>query len=153
MVTVDRDLELQRNVLDELKSDLAAGDSEVWVSVENGVVTLTGSVQNYCKRAAVLDAATSVPGVRDVLNHVVVRGDVIPLSDAEIAEQARWALRWNVLVPDDTIEAKVSDGVITLTGIVRHSSERDDAERAVSHLAGVRSVRNRIVVEGGSPHP
>ena len=153
MVTVDRDLELQRNVLDELKSDLASGDTEIWVSVENGVVTLTGSVHNYCKRAEVQDATASVAGVREVVNEIIVRSDETPLSDSEISEQARWALRWNVLVPDDNIELKTSDGVITLLGVVSHPSERDDAERAVNHLAGVRGVRNRIVVQERLPRP
>jgi osmotically-inducible protein OsmY len=147
MITVDRDIELQRDVLDELKSDLAAGDSEIWVSVKSGVVTLTGSVYSYCKRAAVQDAATSVAGVHSVVNDIVVQSDATRLSDADITEQAHWALRWNVLVPDDDITPSVSDGVITLTGVVRLTSERDDAERAVSQLAGVREVRNLIVVE------
>ena len=146
MITTNRDLELERDVLDELKNDLATGDPEVWVSVEDGIVTLTGTVRNYSKRAAASVVAAAVIGVRGVINDIIVQDNTTALTDNEIAESVRWALRWNVLVPEDRIESKVNDGVVTLTGEVNRMVEREDAERAVSYLAGVKSVRNQIVI-------
>ena len=56
----------------------------------------------------------------------------------------RHALEWNVLVPADEIYSTVSDGWVTLAGDVEYYRERVDAERAVSHLSGVRGVTNSI---------
>ncbi len=67
-------------------------------------------------------------------------------SDSEIAQAIRHPLEWNVLVPSNKIHSTVTRGWVTLEGEVEYYSERADAERAVSHLSGVRGVTNKIVV-------
>ena len=44
----------------------------------------------------------------------------------------------------DDVNANVKDGVVTLTGRVTMPYKRDDIERRVAQLDGVREVRNRI---------
>jgi osmotically-inducible protein OsmY len=46
----------------------------------------------------------------------------------------------------DAVNATVNDGVVTLTGKVTMPYKRDDLERRVAAVAGVRSVADRIAV-------
>jgi VCBS repeat-containing protein len=67
-------------------------------------------------------------------------------SDAEIAEAALRALKWDVWVPN-TVTLEVQEGRITLQGQVGWKYERDSAEKAVANLAGVMSVNNQITIK------
>jgi osmotically-inducible protein OsmY len=142
------DSDIQQSVLKELKWDTRVEETDVGVEVDNGVVTLTGTVSSWAKRLAAQEAAHRVVGVRDVANDVQVK---IPGSaqrtDTEIAQAVRNALEWNVFVPDTRIRSTVSQGWVTLEGDVEYWSERAEAEKAVINLGGVRGVTNRIEVK------
>jgi osmotically-inducible protein OsmY len=141
------DGETQQDVLRELAWDPRVEQAEIAVSVRRGVVTLTGTVSSWGKRLAAEEAAYRVAGVLDVVNDVEVKvpGGLVR-SDAEIADAVRHALTWDVFVPDQRIRSRVSDGWVTLDGDVDFWAEREDAERAVRNLVGVRGVTNRIAV-------
>jgi len=142
------DAEIQQCVLRELKWDTRVKETDVGVTVANGIVTLTGNVPSWGKREAAQEAAHRVAGVMDVANDVVVRfpgGE--ERSDTDLAFAVRNALEWDVLVPDVRIRSTVSKGHVTLEGDVDYAHERDDAARAVKNLRGVRSVSNLIAVK------
>ena len=147
-MTTKSDTQIQKEVLRELAWDPRVEETEVGVSVDDGTVTLTGTVTSWAKRMAAQEAAHRVAGVLDVANDVQVKlpGGLVR-SDTEIAQAVRQALEWDVLVPDTRIQSTVSSGWVTLTGTVDTVSEREDAERAVRNLTGVRGVVNRIAVE------
>ena len=117
---------------------------------EDGVVTLAGTVDSYIKRWAAEEAAHRVRGVKAVANDIDVR---LPISaertDADIAAAALHALEWDAMLPTDRIQVTVSKGWVTLKGEVDWQYQRQDAERAVRHLVGVRGVSNLIAVK---PH-
>lgn len=141
------DMQLQKEVLNELVWDSRVDASEVCVVVEEGVVTLTGTVSSYIQKVAAGAAAHRVWGVRDVADDLkVVLPGTITVSDAEIAHAVRTALRLDVMVPQDRIESTVSDGWVTLEGQVDLWRHFEDAERAVRHLTGVVGVSNKIKV-------
>jgi osmotically-inducible protein OsmY len=145
---VRTDAEIQQDVLRELKWDSRVEETDVGVEVDEGVVTLTGTVGSWAKRVAAAEAAHRVHGVLDVANDIVVK---VPGSagrtDTEIAHAVRTALEWDVFVPEKRIQSTVSDGVVTLKGEVDSLRQREDAERAVRNLAGVRGVANLIEVK------
>ena len=144
-MTYKSDEELQSEVKFQLGWDSRVKQTDVAVTTHKGVVTLTGAVDSYAEKLAAQQAAHRAPGALDVVNDIEVR---IPgnqqHSDEEIARAVRHALEWNVLVPADKIYSTVSDGWVTLAGDVEYYRERLDAERAVSHLSGVRGVTNSI---------
>lgn len=147
MATYKSDEQLKQEVLRELRWDTRVNETEIGVIVHQGVVTLTGTVESYGKKLAAQDAAHRVAGVLDVANDVQVQfPGVFAHTDAEIAQAVRRALEWDVLVPSDDIQSTVADGWITLTGTVEYMGEREDAERAVRHLRGVKGVINRIAI-------
>jgi osmotically-inducible protein OsmY len=68
-------------------------------------------------------------------------------TDADIAHTVRSALEWDVFVPHQRIRTTVSQGVVTLEGTADYWSEREDAQRAIRNLEGVRGIINRIEVK------
>ncbi len=146
------DTQIHRDVLEELTWDPRVDETEVGVEVDKGVVTLTGTVTSWAKRVAAQDAARRVTGVLDVANDITVKtpGGLVR-SDTEIAQAVRQTLQWDVFVPDEKITSTVTDGWVTLAGTVERLSERDDAERAVRNLAGVKVVVNTITVTPWNP--
>ncbi len=145
--TNESDAGIQQAVLRELGWDTRVDETEIGVTVHEGVVTLTGTVASWAKRVAAEEAAHRVAGVLDVANDIEVKlPSSLARTDTEIAQAVRHALAWDVFVPDTRIQSTVSDGRVTLEGAVDTWSEREDAERAVRNLAGVRGVTNRIAV-------
>jgi osmotically-inducible protein OsmY len=140
--------EIQQDVLRELKWDTRVDETDVGVEVDEGIVTLTGTVDSWGKKVAAEEAAHRVWGVLDVANDIIVRLPGAPgRTDTEIAQAVRRALEWDIFVPKERVKSTVSEGVVTLKGEVDTWAERDDADRAVRYLAGVRGVVNQLGVK------
>jgi osmotically-inducible protein OsmY len=142
------DEQIQRDVLAELKFEPRVAPNEIGVAVKDGVVTLMGWVDSYTKRWAAEEAAHRVRGVKAVANDIEVR---LPLSaertDVDIAAAAVRALEWDAMVPIDKLDVTVSKGWVTLKGEVEWQYQKQDAERVVRRLSGVRGVTNLILVK------
>jgi hypothetical protein len=93
MVRVRTDEEIHQDVLDELDWDPEVDAKDVGVTVHDGVVTLTGTVDSFLKKWAAERAALRVEGVRAVVNHieVVPRGLVYGRTRTS---PGRWRQRW-----------------------------------------------------------
>jgi osmotically-inducible protein OsmY len=143
-----RDLELQREILDELEYEPSINADEIGVAVEDGIATLSGLVGSFAEKVTAEKAAKRVQGVKAVAVDIEVR---LPMSmkrtDTDIAKAAISALEWNVSVPKDRVKVKVDDGWVTLEGDVSWNFEREAAAVAVRNLSGVRGVRNQVVVK------
>ncbi|OGL17561.1 MAG: hypothetical protein A3F92_09155 [Candidatus Rokubacteria bacterium RIFCSPLOWO2_12_FULL_71_22] len=107
---------------------------------------------SWAKRVAAQEAARRVIGVLDVANDikVTVPGG-LARTDTEIAQAVRRTLEWDVFVPEQKITSTVTDGWVTLEGPVEGWSQREDVERAVRNLTGVKIVVNRITVAPAKP--
>jgi osmotically-inducible protein OsmY len=141
------DTEIQSEVLKELKWDSRFKASEIGVAVHEGIVTLTGNVENYPAKLAAREAAHRVAGVLDVADEIQVNvPGIFEKNDTELAQAVRNALMWDILVPEQKIRSTVSHGLVTLEGTVAFLSEKDEAEHVVRRLQGVHGVINRIEV-------
>jgi len=141
------DRDLKQRILRELKWDSRINWASINVEVNDGVVTLTGSVSSYAQKIAAQEAAHRVAGVLDVANDIEVAPlDRFVRTDSEIAGAVRNALEWDALVPNELIQSTVSDGWVTLEGEVTYWRERNDAEQAIRRLAGVVGVINTLTI-------
>ena len=142
------DAQIQADVLAELKWDARVQPNEIGVAVKDGVVTLTGWVDSYTKRWAAEDAAHRVRGVKAVANDIEVRlSTTDERTDADIAAAAVRALEWDAFVSVADLDVTVSKGWVTLKGTVEWQYQKDDAERVVRRLTGVKGVSNLITVK------
>ena len=142
------DLQIKEDVLDELAWETSIDETEIGVIVENGVVTLSGTVNDYAKKVAAEKAAKRVSGVKAVAEDIIVKyGDYYKKSDKEIAKAVVNALQWNTSVPQDKIMVKVENGWVYLSGEVKWEYQRYAAKRAVENLFGVKYVSNSITLK------
>src|SRR2546429_3075299 len=141
------DEQIQRSVLEELKWDARIHPNEIGVAVKDGIVTLTGWVDNYTKKWAAEDAAHRVRGVKAVANDIEVRlPNSAERTDADLAAAAVRALEWDAFVSVEKLDVTVSKGWVTLKGEVEWQVQQQDAERVVRRLSGVKGVSNLITV-------
>lgn len=142
------DAELVAQVVQELRWDCRTEKSPIRVFVTDGVVTLTGNVHYYANKHAAEEAAHRIAGVRDVVNDLVVLcAPADYRADWEIKQAVTYVLRWNVLVPEKQIEVLVRKGIVHLYGVVNCLSQREEAERAVINLLGVKGISNMLAVQ------
>ncbi len=141
------DDEIRNDVLAQLNWDGRVQPSEIGVAVKDGTVTLDGWVDSDSKRWTAEEAVHRVHRVKAVVNQLEVR---LPSSaertDADIATAIVRALESDALVPVENLEVAVSNGRVTLEGDVEWQYQKEDAERVVHRLAGVRGVSNLIAV-------
>jgi osmotically-inducible protein OsmY len=142
------DAQIQADVLAELKWDARVQPNEIGVAVKDGVVTLTGWVDSYTKRWAAEEAAHRVRGVKAVANDIEVRlPTTAERTDADIAAAAVQALEWDASLSIENLDVTVSKGWVTLKGTVEWQYQKNDAERVVRRLTGVKGVTNLITVK------
>ena len=142
---IKSDRDIQHDVLEELKYEPRVQPNEIGVSVKDGVVTLSGWVDSYLKKWEAEQAALRVYGAKAVANEIEVK---LPSerTDADIAAAAVRALDWDAGIPEK-IDVIVSKGWVTLKGDVEWEFEKQDAERVVRRLSGVKGVSNLITVK------
>ena len=148
------DRQIHAAVLQELKWDTQVDETDAGVEVDNGVVTLTGSVSSYAKKIAVQDAAHRVVGVLDVANDIQVSfpGSMVH-TDTDIAHAVRRTLEWDTLVAHENIHSTVANGLVNLEGTVPFWADRIYAEKAVRNLTGVRAVTDNLTVSAPKVAP
>lgn len=140
-------IQLQKDVSDELQFEPALDPAEIGVAVADGIVTLSGKAKSYAEKWSAVRAAERVEGVKAVVDEIEV---LLPYTyhrtDEDIARAVLHALEWDVIVPDDRIKVHVENGWIILKGTVDHKFQQNSAEDAIRNLAGVRGITNHIKV-------
>jgi len=140
---------LQKDVQDAIKWEPLLHAAEIGVIVKDGVVTLTGSVDNYMKKSEAETAAKNVKGVKAVVEKIEVKytSSWSKKTDADIANEVISALRWSWNVPNDVVKAKIENGWVTLDGDLTWNYQREAARNAVKNLEGVKGITNNIKIK------
>ncbi|MBN8719906.1 MAG: BON domain-containing protein [Sediminibacterium magnilacihabitans] len=142
------DIQIQKDVMEELKWDPSLNAAEIGVTVKNGIVTLSGQVNSYAKKMAAEKDVKKISGVKAVAEDIQLR--VFPSfqkSDSEIAEAVLNALKWNSNIQEEKIKIKVENGVVQLEGEVEWEYQRTNVKSTIENLTGVKSVLNLITIK------
>lgn len=141
-------IQLQRDVLDELQYEPSVDAAEIGVTAKDGIVTLTGHVKSYAEKWSAARDAERVSGVKAIVDEMQVRlSDIHLRTDEDIARAVLNALKWDVMVPDERIKVKVENGYITLDGTVDYKYHETAAVGAIRNLAGVKGVNDLVKVK------
>ncbi len=141
------DAQIKQEVLDELVFQPNVDEIQIGVIVEDGVVTLTGFVDDFQKKVAAEKVANSVEGVKAVAVDIEVKyGDEYKKTSKEIAKAAVVALENNASVSKEKVKVKVEHGLVYLTGQLPYAYQKKAAKRVVEDLLGVEGVINNIEI-------
>lgn len=126
---------------------------DVRVSVENGVITLTGNVALFADREAVEKKAVHAKKDVAVRNEIRITGTSI--SDKDLQEKLVTKLEYDRVEYGTTafnaISVSVSDGVATLGGHAYGPMDKSSALAVASYTPGVQDVIDAIEVDPVSP--
>ena len=142
-------LQLLKDVQDALKWEPFLNAAEIAVTVKDGVVTLTGVVDNYTKRTEAVDIAKNVLGVKAVHENieVVISNVYSKINDNEITMASLNAFKWNCKLPNNKIKVTVENGWITLEGELEWNYQKEAAESAIQDFVGVTRLSNNIKIK------
>lgn len=142
------DLEIQKDVIYQLKWEPFITSSSIGVAVKNGIVTLSGTVDNYAQKLCAERAVKKISGVKALAEDIQIGvSPIFSKTDTEIAESVISSLKWHSAVPDNILHIKVDNGIVTLEGEVEWEFQRNSAKNAVANLLGVRGVNNLISIK------
>ena len=142
------DSQLQYDVTAELAWEPRIDHADIGVSVNDGVVSLSGYVKSYPEKIAAEKAARRVAGVKAIAQEIRVRlAADHKTADHEIAKRILDMFAWNVAIPDGALTVKVERGWVTLTGSVDWHFQSDEARKAAGRVTGVVGVTNLIEVK------
>ena len=140
-----RDETIADRVRQRLRDNPVMDRHDITVSVQNGVVSLSGVVDNPIERQTAEDMAGQVGGVLAVTNRLITNGAQPARTDEELKTSIEDQLWWSPFVDEDHVHVEVQQGIATLTGTVDTPWERNVAEENARE-GGARKVTNRLRV-------
>ncbi|WP_336489550.1 BON domain-containing protein [Methylobacterium nigriterrae] len=142
------DITVRQQVLDELEYAPMIDAAQIGVTVENGIVTLTGHVRSYAEKGIAERVTLRVRGVRAVAEQIEVRYPDNPrIGDEALADRCARVLEWDVRIPENSVSLKVERGCVTLQGCVPYYHQKAAVDKALRRLAGVTDIVNLIAVK------
>jgi hyperosmotically inducible periplasmic protein len=120
---------------------------DVKANVEDGIVTLTGTVDLYQRKLDAAKLARKIGHVQGVRNLLTVAGPDVP--DTQLEQKLATKLRYVRVGYDNTFNyfaLGVKDGVVTVEGQDRTGVGRDEALADIANMPGVKDVVENISV-------
>jgi len=145
------DNEIKNAVKDALFYDPRVLSFMPEISVDQGVVTLTGRIDNLKAKKAAEQTANNVVGVSRVKNYLKVRPAIIP-ANKDLEADIETAMLKNPIVEMWEIDVKAHHGIVYLNGIVDSYFEKSTAEDIASKTNGVLAVENNLTVQDNNDY-
>jgi osmotically-inducible protein OsmY len=122
-------------------------EDHVKVKASDGVVTLTGTVQDRDDRNLAADTVENLPGVVSVNNQIKVEPTYPEHSDAWMAFKIRSRLLVKANVSAASTKVVVTDGNVVLSGTADNVAQKDLTAIYAKDIDGVKTVQNEITVK------
>ena len=137
-----KDSEIADAIMNSLRWNIWV-PNHVQATVENGWVTLSGSVKRGYERRAAEDAIGRMFGIIGVTNNITLKPSVEP---TEIKGAIEKALRRDAKINAGNIKVSADGGKVTLAGTVHSWDEREEAGTAAWNAPGVTGVDNNLAL-------
>jgi osmotically-inducible protein OsmY len=139
------DYEISNAVDDALIDDSATPAWNIDVATDQGIVTLSGTVNNILAEDRAEKIASTVKGVKGIINRLTVSAPF--RADTEIEEDVRDALLWDPVTESWELSASVDNGMVTLNGVVDSWQEKQLASKVAKGVSGVKGIINQVSVD------
>ncbi|HUA15432.1 MAG TPA: BON domain-containing protein [Verrucomicrobiae bacterium] len=137
------DTKISADIQSKFSQDSGLSSKQLTVQSENGVVTLSGNVENDAQRDAASRQAASVPGVKEVVNNLVVGSATATASSTAPPTPAAASPE-----PAPPEPAKPAPGKKS-----RRSHRGEDASQATNPTASPDANSNSAQTAAGNPPP
>jgi osmotically-inducible protein OsmY len=141
------DTEIARVIADTLKYNSAVNEDKIKIKVDNGWVTMEGTVDWEYQKEAVRTAIKNISGVKGMANLIRIT-PVVTAKD--IQQKIAAAFQRHANLDSERILVDVNQNKVTLSGKVRSWIEKNDAENAAWRAPGITSIENRIIVDANA---
>lgn len=147
---MEKDVEIQYNIMEELKTIPLIKPNEIGVAVKNGIVNLCGLVDSYPKKISIEKAIKKIRGVKGIAQDIDVEfiGNH-KKSDSEVAQNILKSIECDTTIQIHNLKIVVEDGCVTLEGSVEWDFQRKFASKVIETIIGVKNVINNIKMANG----
>lgn len=139
------DDDIARRAATILGWDLLVDSDDVEIRVQRGRIDLDGEVSYGFQRRRAEKLLGSIPGVRGVFNHLIVRQRA---KETDIKSRIEEALHRQADRDASHVHIQVADGKVILTGQVGTLPEKDLVGETAWSAPGVRDVVNALRIGG-----
>jgi len=144
------DTQLQNAVTQKLAAK--SQYNNVKATVEDGIVTLTGTVDLYQRKLDAAKLARKTSNSQGVRNLITVAGPNVPDAQLELKLDKKLTyVREGYDSTFDYFALGVKDGVVTVEGQDRTGVGRDEALADIANMPGVKDVIDNVSIEPVSP--
>lgn len=145
------DREITNAVEHQLVLNASTPSQLIDVKTSDGIVTLSGAVNNLLEKDQVVKVAQMVKGVRGVVDKMNV--DTPARNDYSIEREIREDLLNDPATESWEVIVDVNDGIVTLSGTVDSWQERKLPEFVVKNVRGVKGIKNNMDIEYKKDRP
>jgi osmotically-inducible protein OsmY len=140
------DLDIQQEIINNLRSNSDLKAAAIGVAVKNGVATLSGVASSVKEKFIAQELAKCVDGVIAIAEEIDVNiGPTYMKTDVEIAEAVIAALKRENLT-SDKIKVIVEHGFVTVEGEVDSQNHKELATSVIKTLISPLKVFNSLKV-------
>ena len=134
--------------MDAIRWEPVLRATKIIVDVKDGIVTLTGHVNNFPQKLEVEQVVKRIAGVKAIVEKIDVQHEEgwKVLDDEDIATAVLQTLEWNWKIPKERIKVKVEDGWVYLEGELLWNYQKLEAVQAILRIEGIKGVTNNIVL-------
>lgn len=135
---VQTDGHIQRDVVSALTMDPAVDAHEIAISVDTGVVMLTGTVDSWAEKRLAARITRGIKGVTEIQNNTVVDfKEDRPAREIRVEIERR--LELDPRINAALVDVEIEDGTVRLSGSVGSAADKNAAYVA-ARLTGVEQV-------------
>ena len=138
---------IKANIINALQlNNVILEPEKIQVGVDHGLVILRGAVSFHREAEGAEDIAAWQSGVKSVANQITVLPPKQAISDENLLAILRETIDRFFPFEKNTVQVQVNQGQVTLTGNVMSLWARQEVEKEVRRIQGVREVDNKIAV-------
>lgn len=137
------DSEIAQAAVQTLAWNSVIPKDSVSITVSDGMLTLSGTVDWQYQKDAAARAMRNLTGVRGVINSLAIKSGA---RIDDVRTRIQEAFKRSAEIDARRVNVNVMDGKVTLSGNVHSLAEREEARRAAWAAPGVTAVEDRLAV-------